>query len=203
MIVTDKGKQVMEGLLLNQYQNSPNLQEYLMAFISELDFLFETTQRVYEERFLDKAVGAQLDVIGIILQQPRTVILPELWFGFQGGLNVDKMANESAPAIGGMFKDEATGYGDITPLSDVHYRRLLMAKASIMNSTTIDINTAYHVISLLLERVPSNFKIEDLGSRSIQLTISTTNVSDTEVSLILYATKYFVPAGITFTINKV
>ena len=74
-VTTDKGKQIMEGLLLNQYQNSPLLQEYMMAFIAELDLLFEQTEEVYLGRFLENAVGKQLDIIGIILQQTRSVIL--------------------------------------------------------------------------------------------------------------------------------
>ena len=204
-IVTDKGTQLMEELLLSQYESSVNLKEYFSAFILEADFLFETVQRVYEERFLEAAVGSQLDVIGIILQQPRTVILPQLWFGFDGALDVDRMADEATPARGGTFRSEDIGTGVLTPLDDLVFRSLLKAKASIMNADSIDVNTIYHFISVLLNRVPQTFSMEDgpSGLRSVQLTISRDEVSGAEISLILYATKYFVPAGITFTINQV
>lgn len=193
----------MEGLLLSQYQGSTNLIEYYMAYLSEMDFLFESIERVYIGMFLTAAVGKQLDVLGIILGQSRSVILPQIWFGFQGALDVDKMADEAAPASGGLFKSEGLGTGSVTPLDDETYRRLLLAKASVLNSDTADVNTAYHLISILLNRIPSTFKITDLGDRKVELTIESAAVAVSEISLILYATKYFVPAGITFTINQV
>ena len=109
------------------------------------------------------------------------------------------------PARGGTFRSEDIGTGVLTPLDDVVFRNLLKAKASIMNAESIDVNTIYHFISVLLNRVPQTFSIEEgpSGLRSVQLTISRDEVSGTEISLILYATKYFVPAGITFTINQV
>jgi len=204
-IITDKGTLLMEKLLLGQYENSTNLKEYFSAFVLEADFLFETVQRVHDERFLEVAIGYQLDVIGIILQQPRTVILPQLWFGFVGALDVDGMADEATPARGGVFKSEDVGTGVLTPLEDVLYRNLLKAKASITNSNSIDVNTVYHFLSLLLGRVLQTFSLEEgpTGLRSVQLSIDRDEVTGTEISLILYATKYFVPAGITFTINQV
>jgi hypothetical protein len=174
-----------------------------MAFISEFDFLFESIQQVYEGRLLENAVGEQLDIIGVILGQSRSVILPQFWFGFVGALDVTKMADEATPAEGGMFKSEGVGAGAVTPLDDETYRRLLKAKASLLNSETIDVNTTYHFVSVLLGMIPGTFKLTDLGSRKMELTLANSEVSDTNLSLILYATKYFVPAGVTFTINQV
>ena len=204
-IITDKGSQLMEELLLSQYKNSPNLKAYLSAFVLEADFLFETVQMVHDGRLLEEAIGEQLDVIGIILQQPRTVILPQLWFGFDGALDVDQMADEATPARGGIFRSEDVGSGLLTPLDDLTFRNLLKAKASIMNSDTIDVNTSYSFVSVLLNRVPATFSFEEgpSGFRSMQLTLDRDEVSGAEISLILYTTKYFVPAGITFTINQV
>ncbi len=206
----DKGKQIMEGLLLDQYSNSPNLKEYYMCFIAEFDLLFEQLHKVYFGRFIENAVGAQLDVIGIILQQSRAVILPNIWFGFQGVPNVEGMADEASPAIGGMFKDENIGEDKITPVDDVLYRRMLLAKAAILNRNSDDISLAYHVISILINKVPSTFQIRESGpsnpliaKRRVDLMLSRSAVTEQEVKLILYMAKYFVPAGITFTITKV
>ena len=202
---TNKGSLIFDEMLLTQYSNSTNYKEYCSAFILEADLLFDEILKVHDSRFLINAVGAQLDVIGRVLQQSRSVSLPQLWFGFVGALGVDKMSDESTPARGGKFLSEEFVEAEVTPLDDETYRNLLLAKASIMNSDTIDVNTTYNFISLLMGRVLQTFSLEarTSGLRSVQLSISGDEISSAEISLILYATKYFVPAGITFTINQV
>ena len=209
VIPTSKGEEIMNGMLLSQYVNSPDLKEYFMAFIAELDLLFEQVSSVYYGRFLEVAVGEQLDVIGIILQQPRSVILPKLWFGFLGADDAAGMADEASPAGGGVFKDENVGDGEITALDDLTYRRMLLGKAAILNRESDELYLAYFVIGTLLNKAPSVFEIRDSDSgvgieeRRVDLLISQSAVSTTEIGLILYMTKYFVPAGTTFTITQV
>lgn len=209
VLTTDKGRQIMESMLLNQYQNSTNLKEYYMAFFEEMDFLFSQIEAVYLGRFLDTAVGAQLDVIGIILQQPRSVALPTQYFGFQGATDAAGMANEATPANGGIFRDGNIGGVGVIPIDDATYRKVLYAKAITMNNDTADINQAYYVITILLGRVPTILELRDqdsgagLDKRTVDLHISFADVSSREVSLILYMSKYFVPAGITFKITQV
>ena len=206
-IVTDKGTQIMNRLLLSQYTNSSNLQEYYTAFIAELDLLFEQNQRVYYGRFIEVAEGAQLDIIGEILQQTRSVILEKDFFGFVGVPLVKGMADELTPANGGIFKDESIGEGDITVLSDNTYRRMLMAKAAVLNRDTIDSSLAYFIISTILGRVPSVFELRDAdstpptsGERQVNLHLSVSAVTLEELGLILYMSKYFIPEGVTFNI---
>lgn len=205
----DKGKQIMEGLLLTQYQNSPNLKEYFMAYISEMDFLFEQIEEVYLGRLIENAVGEQLDVIGIILQQSRAIILPGLWFGFQGALESEGMADEAIPDEGGLFRDENVE-GVVTPLDDQTYKKVLLAKAVVSNRNSADLGLAYYVISILLGRIPSVFELRDettvgagIGKRQIDLLIPTSAVSGAELVLITYMARYFVPSGIVFTITQV
>lgn len=208
-VLKDKGKQIMEGLLLEQYQNSPNLKEYYMAFISELDLLFEQVELVHLSRFIENAVGVQQDVLGIILQQSRAVILPTIWFGFEGAVNVDGMADEETPTSGGLFRDENLGQNSVTPLDDLVYRRVLLAKATMLNRDSIDLPLAYYVISILLGRVPSMLNLISsdsdalLEKRRVDLRILRNSVTNAEIQLIYYMSKYFVPSGITFTITQV
>ena len=83
VITTDKGDQLKKGLLLNQYDNSPILDQYISAYTCEMNWLFQNIEAVYLGRMLEYAVGANLDVIGIILDEPRTVALPTQYFGFK------------------------------------------------------------------------------------------------------------------------
>ena len=201
--VVDKGQQIMDKMMLNQYQNSPNLREYYMAYIAEMDYLFETIETVYLGRFIEYAQGRQLDIIGIILQQSRAVELSSFFFGFDGAFGATKMADESTPNDGGIFKSEDNAGFEVTPLDDATYKRLLIAKTHSMNSDTADINLAYKVISTLLGRVPAHFEINTIATKHVDLELATSEVTNTEITLIDYATKYFVPSGVTFTISQV
>jgi len=197
---TTKGTDIFNSLLLEQYQNSTNLKEYMGAFIKEMDILFEEIDKVYYGRFIDIAVGEQLDIIGIILQQSRAIELPDIYFGFEGASNVEGFGDVNTPAIGGVFKDANLEQIEKIPLDDETYRRVLLAKALVLNKDSCDINLAYEVISTILGRVPSLFKIE--GNKPVKLTLST-NETDREIQLINYMAKYFVPTGISFTIERI
>jgi hypothetical protein len=195
-----KGTDIFNSLLLEQYQNSPNLKEYMGAFIEEMNELFEEIDKVYYGRLIKDAEGEQLDIIGIILQQNRAVELPDIWFGFEGAPNADGFGDDNNPEYGGLFKDENLNELEKIPLDDATYKRVLLAKALVLNKDSCDINLAYEVVSTLLGRVPNLFKIE--GSKPVKLTLSTKE-TDREIQLINYMVKYFVPTGITFTIVRI
>jgi len=209
-----KGTDIMESLLLQQYQNSPNLKQYMGAFIAELDILFEETNKVYLGRFLEYATGAQLDVIGIILGQSRSVELPTSWFGFKkpDGSNpagADQMADEATPAEGGRFRGEGSENFTTTPLDDFTYRKVLLAKALCNNSPTMDVNTQYFIIQVLLGKVPALLELvsEDTPgaaviSSTIQLNCDRSEVSIEDAALVDYMSQYFIPTGITFNVNR-
>ena len=200
---TGKGQEIMEGLLLNQYKSSPNLQQYYMAFLEEFDTLFAQIEEVHLGRFITNAVGAQLDVIGVILQQSRGIILPEIWFGFQGAVGVDGMADDATPLVGGVFKSAEQDGFSVVPLDDETYKKLLLARAYLTNSEDASVDTAYHAVSTLLGRVPKEFILEEIAHREVQLTLATDDTNDREELLIGYLAKFMLPAGIIFSILKV
>lgn len=202
-IVTDKGTQIMEGLLLSQYADCPNFNTYLKAFTTEIDFLFTNIEAVYLGRFIEFAVGAQLDVIGEILQQSRAVELPNLWFGFSGAPLVDQMADSAEPADGGLFLDGNLVSGEATPLDDATYKRVLFAKALVLNQDSANIDLAYYFIATIVGRIPKTFIIEEIAHRQVQLALDRDTVTVKDVTLIYYMAKYFVPTGITFTILRI
>ena len=80
--VSNKGTEIFDRLRLLQYENSPNLKEYINAYVAEMDILFEEIEKVYQGRFIENAMGRQLDIIGIILDEPRGINLPTQFFGF-------------------------------------------------------------------------------------------------------------------------
>jgi hypothetical protein len=200
VVIKDKGTQVAEGLLMGQYQYSVNFKEYLGAFVGEMDYLYEQTERVYLGRTLEYAIGHQLDVIGAILGQKRSVELPGIYFGFQGASGVAAMADEATPSIGGVFLSEESEGFEIIPLEDLIYKRLLLAKAFCSTRETMDLNGTYWVISTLLYRVPSRMSLTFPSPREILLNLPADEVSASDVQLILYLSEYFIPTGSVFNI---
>lgn len=198
-----KGTEIMDGMLLLQYQNKPNLREYMLAFVDEMDLLLENLEKVYSGRFINDAVGAQLDVIGIILDQLRNVELDKTWFGFQNAVDVNKMADEAIPDDGGYFRGEELDGFVTFPLDDITYRRLLLAKAQLLCRDSVDINTAYYVISIILGKVPETMTIELINPRHMQLEVSASDVAAIDLALVNYLGQYFVPMGTTFSTVRV
>lgn len=202
MAITDKGEQILDSMLLDQYSASPNLKEFFMCFIAELDFMFQTLQESYEGRMLNNAVGEAQDIIGIILGEERNLVLVNDYFGFQGAVGATKMADESTPVDGGIFRsEEETGFS-VTPLSDSLFRRLLKSKASILNNDTCNVEDMYNCIAILLDRQLSSIAVTYPGTKNITLTVSSSEVTSGEEGLINYASKWFIPTGIQFTLTR-
>lgn len=200
---TGKGTELYDLLLLDQYRNKPNLRAYHLAYIEELDILFTEMEKVYLGRMLENAFGNQLDVCGIILNQKRNIELPRIWFGFQGAADVDGFSDEADPLNGGLFKDEfLEGY--ITyPLEDVVYRRVLMAKASLLNEQICSLDNMYQAVTIVIGRVPQLMKVDSTVNRVVTLSISEHDTTTTDASLVSYIGQYFVPVGTTFIVTRV
>jgi len=202
-VVKDKGSKLAFALMLDQYRNSPNFNQYLASFIDEMDYLFEQIDSVYLGRTLEYAVGKQLDVIGIILNQPRSVEIPYPYFGFVGAANAQKMSDEATPNDGGYFLSEEGEGFNVVPLNDYTYRRLLLAKALCSTRDTLDINDTYLVICTLLDKVPRGMSLTWITPREVVLDLSALDVSDGDSGMIQYLSRWFIPTGTSLTINLI
>ena len=210
-IITDKGTQLMERMLLMQYSNSTNLKEYIGAFVSEMDYLFQQIEEVYQGRFIKNAVGRQLDIIGIILDEERGINLPRQFFGFSDSNNgspipfpnTAKMADKSSPTDGGIFRSSEQSFTNNYVLSDTEFRRLLYAKATLLTRDECSRDNAYYIMSLLLGRFPRIMQIEEPAPRRLLINFSTEDVSMADVALISYFGKYLIPLGTSLTIQRV
>jgi hypothetical protein len=206
MVNTTKGTEIANRLLLMQYRESPIFLKYMAAFIDEMDLLFEQTERVYLGRFIENAVGTQLDIIGVILNQDRNINLPQQFFGFSDAgtvpANVMQMSDESTPSNGGLFRGEEQRGTENFALSDNNYRQLLLAKAYLSTQEVCSFDTAYHALALLLGRVPRKFELSTIADRQVQLDVEVADVSIPDVSLITYFSQYLVPLGTSFTITR-
>ena len=197
------GTDIMNAILLNQYSDSVNLKEFIGAYVIEIDTLFNEMHKVREGRFIANATGTQLDVIGVILQQSRSLNVPKVWFGFQGASPVAGMADESVPSVGGVFKSEdEVGY-TVTPLTDSVYRNVLLCRGFVLNQESFDVNTIYKAIELLLGKTPNYIKLVEVGDRDWVLELSTSVTTTSEVGIILATAHWFIPMTISFNVNLI
>lgn len=80
-------KDTAQDRLLTQYRESDNLIAYIRALIDESDNLESVLQSLLTERFIDLAIGVQLDILGILVGQDRNIINANIlkYFGFLDG----------------------------------------------------------------------------------------------------------------------
>lgn len=117
--------------LLWQFRNSPNICEYLTALFTEVQFLFDTAIDVLDKRQLAKATGEQLNVIGRIVGQDRTVIAAgESLFGFADDSTAYGFSElvGGIPIGGGRFLELGEPETGSRSLTDYEYRQFIVAK---------------------------------------------------------------------------
>lgn len=112
-----------------QFASSPRLEAIVRALYPPMQMSQDALRQLLDERWLDTAVGAQLDGIGQIVGQSReideTVYVP--FFGFLGqpgvlGFGQARMRRENEPPISGS-----------TRLLDTEYRKVLYWKIAVNN----------------------------------------------------------------------
>lgn len=205
MVNTTKGSEIVDSMLMMQYLESPIYRQYLAAFVDEMDFLFAQLEEVYLGRFIELAIGTQLDIIGIILNESRSINLDIQFFGFSDNgvsTGIDKLADEAVPSDGGIFRSEGQSGGELSVLSDEAYRRVLLSKAFLSSVDECSINNAYHAISVLLGRTPDGMQLTNLADRQVKLDLLAADTTVADLQIISYFSQYLVPMGTSLTIIR-
>lgn len=117
-------------LITDQFRDKPVFNKFLELLLSPNMELQEVFRQLMQERSLDTAVGAQLDLLGELVGQPRTLINADLFtfFGFLGNISADSFGDLNDPSVGSVWWDgEQSTRGNIT-LNDGLYRLLIKAK---------------------------------------------------------------------------
>ena len=138
---------ITKGLnrLAYQFKDSTKFQDFIESFLSELQDLYESENQLLTERYLDTAVGVQLDGIGEIvgLERPVKDISVAGVFGFLDDPTSLGFGTLLDADVGGNFWD---GTGSVTPIGDNLYRMLIRAKI-IENQTAMTVDDTTRLIS--------------------------------------------------------
>lgn len=104
--------------------------KYLELILSELTNIQTTIKDLIQKRSIDEASGWQLDVIGRIVGQPRTLINLDVYkyFAFLGYTNGETYGDVFDPSQGGTFYSAGSPVGGNYTLEDNVYRVFIKSK---------------------------------------------------------------------------
>ncbi|WP_278939090.1 DUF2612 domain-containing protein [Pseudomonas helleri] len=135
------------GRYTEQFKDKKVFDKYIRLLLSGRERLQEVLRQLQQQRSIDTAVGAQLDVIGEIVGRPRGLVTSEIfkYFGFQGKENAGTFGSATDPTVGAPWYSEGGALGLSREPSDEEYRLIL--KAKIIKNRTLsrpeDIISAY------------------------------------------------------------
>lgn len=122
--------------LTYQFKDKIVIDKYLQLITDQHEEIQQLFIDLLQKRSIDEAIGQQLDVIGEIVGQPRTLINLDLYkyFAFLGYPNGDTYGDLDDPAVGGVWYSQGTPIGGNYTLDDNTYR--LFIKSKILKNRT-------------------------------------------------------------------
>lgn len=180
-----------------QFKESPNLIAYIQELIREQDDLEQVFQDLYTDRWIDTAVGVNLDVVGEYVGQERgfTQNVAQTFFGFKGVIGADTFGTVGDAGAGSRLKSISDiEFVDVV-FDDATYRIFIRSKIS-KNKTRVTIN---EVIETVLQGVTSASTVTVSETQAaFKLTFPGT-LSDADKILLARTTFTPRPAGVNAT----
>lgn len=157
-------------LITSEHADKPKfvaIVQTVAGAICDVTSLIQSMPQTFD---LDVAVGAQLDILGQWIGQPRSVggVLTLGYFGFSDNVAAANFGEENNAAIGGRFYEEDEPFTSTAVLADPEYRTVLRAKIlrNHYQGTTEEIVEALHLIF----NAPAH--VDDQGTMSISVVIN-------------------------------
>ena len=142
---------VTHGLnrLAYQFKDSEKLKSLISVQLQEFGTLDNIFDNLLNDRFIDTAIGAQLDGLGEILGLPRPFLPVDVIgaFGFFSDPTSKSFGDITDPNLGGYFVDFAATR---QIANDEAYRKLLRAKA-VINGTSTTVGETINMVSLMFD----------------------------------------------------
>lgn len=119
-----------------QFVDKIVIDKYLQLLIKQQEALQKVFKDLLQKRSIEEATGAQLDIIGEIVGQPRELLSADLFpfFGFQGAPLAGSMGDLSNPMLGEKWYSFGQPIGASILMDDDTYR--LFIKAKILKNNT-------------------------------------------------------------------
>ena len=123
---------------------------------------------------IDSSIGAQLDIIGGIVGQPRQLInyFSDPYFGFVGAAGAQSFGTTSDGTVGGVWRSITKPlHGTVRTLDDDTYKRLLKARI-IKNKSRGTVNDFLAVINILAGNTLSRVDVGTYSGTAIVTLVS-------------------------------
>ena len=204
--------EVARSRVTEQFRYNPDDQSgagifdrYLQILLGGKIELQEVFRQLMQERSLDTATGAQLDIIGDIVGQPRELIDTALltYFAYLGYPDAESFGDLNDNSAGGFYRGIDDPLAGNTLLNDDQYRLFIKAKI-IKNSTNATPNQLLEFVKFVFDS-PQNQIVEE-GDAAYTLLIGKELSSFETVLLnyVSYSSGYpsrFVPKPIGVRVN--
>lgn len=117
-------------LITSEHADKPKFSALVQAIAGGIDAINASVLSLPQAFDLDVAAGAQLDVIGLWVGQPRDVsgVPTTVFFGFSDNVAAAIFGEQGLPQIGERFYEEGEQFEDSVVLGDPEYRLLLKSK---------------------------------------------------------------------------
>lgn len=199
------------GRVTEAFKEKPVFDAYLQLisnYSAEMQSMFTSLGL---ERWIDTAVGAQLDILGEIVGQDRVIVGGELiqFFGYLGALNAKSYGTLYDPTIGGYYRGKNQAIGADYILNDEAYRIFIRGKI-IKNTTRSTPEDIIRFIRFVFPQV-DRVQIEKSEYGEADIVVFSNSLTLLERGLITYFlegktyTTYFVPKtlGVKYNITFV
>lgn len=179
--------------------------KYLQLLLGGKIELQEVFRQLMQERSIDTAVGAQLDIIGEIVGQPREFIDTTLltYFAYLGYPDAESYGDLNDNSIGGFYRGLNDPLAGNTLLNDDQYRLFIKAKI-IKNSTNATPNQLLDFISFVFDSNHNQITEEGDASYTLLVGKELSTFEKTLLTYVSYSSGYpsrFVPKPIGVRVN--
>ena len=182
--------------LITQYREASNLIAYIEAFTAQSNEIEVMFQELLEDRWVDTAIGAQLDILGEIVGQPRVIPAYDTipYFGFDTSIGAGTFGTLAVPATGELFRRVDDLEFVAGTLTDTNYRIYIKAKI-LKNITDTSIDSVIGVSQAIFPTL--TLTITESGVNA-HLAFNTA-LTDAQKLTIVYGNLYQKPAGVSYT----
>ena len=179
--------------------------KYLQLLLGGKIELQEVFRQLMQERSIDTAVGAQLDIIGDIVGQPRELIDTALltYFAYLGYPDAESYGDLNDSSAGGFYRGLNDPLAGNTLLNDDQYRLFIKAKI-IKNNTNATPNQILDFLNFVFDSPHNQLVEEGDAAYTILIGKELSNFEKVLLTYISYSSGYpsrFVPKPIGVRVN--
>jgi hypothetical protein len=188
-----------ESRLATQYKNSTNLIKSIRAYLAEANSLEEMFQSLLNDRWIDEATGFTLEVLGVIVGQPRVLLDANDvdYFGFEGDAQSNSFGTATDVTIGGRFRAADESTTGLRELSDAEYRIFIKGKI-LKNKTIGTIQEIIDQIKTLFPQIGAVIIEEDFSVEAAHYAVSFDRALDGNAELLIGNTNLIIkPIGVS------